>query len=162
MTLPDSAEEREPTSDAAFEVANRVFFRLYQTSNQLHKIGTRSLSAFGATTQQWAVLGALARPRSRERGVTVKELMEFLMVSRQNLTPVLDRLGNRGWIERLKDADDGRSRRTRLTEEGAATWAQMQAPIETFYFSALRSFSLDEQVTLFRLLDRLKAGFGEL
>ena len=47
-----------------FDVANRVFFRLYQASNLMHKQGTRYVGPFGATTQQWAVLGALARPSS--------------------------------------------------------------------------------------------------
>jgi hypothetical protein len=39
-----------------------------QASNQLHKTGTRAVAAQGATTQQWAVLGALspaAQPRRR-------------------------------------------------------------------------------------------------
>lgn len=45
---------------------NRLFFRLYQTANLLNKTCTRALEEHGVTTQQWAVLGALADPRSRE------------------------------------------------------------------------------------------------
>src|SRR5260370_81971 len=74
-----------------FDVANRVFFRLYQASNLMHKQGTRYVGPFGATTQQWAVLGALARPLVRDDGMMVKDLMEFLDVSRPNLTAVLAR-----------------------------------------------------------------------
>ena len=48
-----------------FDVANRVFFRLYQASNLMHKQGTRYVGKFRTTTQQWAVLGALARPLVR-------------------------------------------------------------------------------------------------
>jgi hypothetical protein len=58
---------------ARFDVANRLFLRLYQSSNLMHKTGTRAVGAFGATTQQWAVMGALARPGSRDSGLTVKE-----------------------------------------------------------------------------------------
>ena len=140
-----------------FDVANRVFFRLYQASNLMHKQGTRYVGKFGTTTQQWAVLGALARPLVRDAGMTVKDLIEFLDVSRQNLTAVLDRLEARGWIRRVKDKDDGRSRRVRLTDEGNSTWARMREPIEAFYSAALSSFSHDDQVSLYRLLDRLKA-----
>ncbi len=141
---------------AEFDVANRAFFRLYQTSNLLHKVGTRFVADFGATTQQWAVMGALARPLERARGTTVKDLIEFLMVSRQNITPLLDRLEERGWVERVKDEDDGRSRRVRLTAVGDDVWARMQVPIETFYRHALARFTSDEQLTLYRLLDRLQ------
>ena len=142
-------------SGVAFDVANRVFFRLYQASNLMHKQGTRYVSKFGTTTQQWAVLGALSRPLVRGDGMTVKGLMEFLDVSRQNLTVILDRLEARDWIKRVKDKDDGRSRRIRLTSKGSSTWASMQLPIEAFYSSALATFSREDQVTLYRLLDRL-------
>jgi DNA-binding MarR family transcriptional regulator len=145
-----------------FDVANRVFFRLYQASNLMHKQGTRYVGQFGATTQQWAVLGALARPLVRDAGMTVKDLIEFLDVSRQNLTAVLDRLEGRGWVRRAKDKDDGRSRRIRLTREGISTWAHMQEPIEAFYSAALASFSHDDQVALYRLLDRLKTSLTKV
>lgn len=145
-----------------FEVANRLFFRLYQASNLMHKQGTRYVSAFGATTQQWAVLGALARPLVRDSGMNVKSLIEFLDLSRQNLTAVLDRLEGRDWIERMKDKDDGRSRRIRLTTQGVGVWTAMQEPIGTFYSAALADFSLEDQVTLYKLLDRLKTGLTDV
>lgn len=143
---------------ATFDIANRAFFRLYQASNLLHKTGTRYVAEFGATTQQWAVLGALARPRNLETGLTVKELLEFLEVSRQNLTPLLDRLEGRGWVERVRDPADGRNRRVRLTQAGRSVWDAMQVPISQFYLAALEGFSEAECLQLFRLLDRLKIG----
>jgi DNA-binding MarR family transcriptional regulator len=157
-TKPMAAEK---TSPAGLDVANRVFFRLYQSSNLMHKIGTRFMSEFGATTQQWAVLGALARPAARS-GMTVKELIEFLLVTRQNLTPVLDRLEHRKWIERIREVEDGRIRRVRLTAEGRALWDRMQPAIEDFYAAALVDFDLEDRVILYRLLDRLKVSLSAL
>ena len=154
-----SARERKakpPPEPAGFDVANRLFFRLYQASNLMHKQGTRYVAGFDATTQQWAVLGALARPRANVQGVTVKELIAFLELSRQNLTAVLDRLEARGWIERLVDETDARSRRIRLTPAGQETWARMQTPIEAFYEAALKDLNPAERADLWRLLDRLK------
>jgi DNA-binding MarR family transcriptional regulator len=145
-----------------FDVANRLFFRLYQCSNLLHKNGTRHIGEFGATTQQWAVLGALARPLVREKGMSVKDLIEFLLLSRQNLTAVLDRLEARAWIERVKDPDDGRARLVRLSPEGNRTWEAMQVPIEGFYSGALIRLTEAEQVQLYQLLDRLKSGLEEV
>jgi DNA-binding MarR family transcriptional regulator len=150
------AARQSPSKTAQFELANRLFFRLYQCSNLVHKKGTRYVTAFGATTQQWAVLGALAHPLVRIRGMTIKELIEFLMVSRQNLTVVLDRLEARGWVERIKDNDDGRSRRIRLTAAGRRTWARMQGAIETFYGDVLDGFSDRDRSQLSQWLDRLK------
>lgn len=147
---------------ARLDVAHRVFFRLYQCANLMHKVGARFIDDFNSTTQQWAVLGALARPDPKQRGMTVKDLIGFLLVSRQNLTPVLDRLERRGWIERVKDADDARSRRVVLTTAGNAVWTEMQVAISGFYAEALDDFSLDEEVSLYRLLDKLKCSLNAL
>jgi DNA-binding MarR family transcriptional regulator len=153
-----------PDHDAAarFDVANRLFLRLYQASNLLHKTGTRAVAPFGATTQQWAVLGALSRPAERAQGMTVKQMMGFLMVSRQNLTAVLDRLERAGLVARTRSAGDGRLRHIRLTERGGRTWTAMQASIRDYYAGALAGFSLEESVALFRLLDRLRDGLAAI
>jgi len=153
MSKTEAASER-----IRFEVANRLFFRLYQCSNLMHKNGTRHMADFGATTQQWAVLGALARPLVHDNGMSVKELIEFLLLSRQNLTAVLDRLEARAWIERVKDPTDGRARLVRLSAEGTRVWAAMQRPIADFYAGALTGLDDGEQVQLHQLLDRLKTG----
>ena len=150
-----------PPADAArFDIANRLFLRLYQASNLMHKTGTRAVSAHGATTQQWAVLGALSRPFVRAEGMSVGDLAAFLMVSRQNLAAVLDRLEAAGHIVRVRGAGDGRVRQVRLTEAGAATWAAMQPAIGAYYAAALAGFSTEECVLLFRLLDRLRDGLA--
>ncbi|MBB3811054.1 MarR family winged helix-turn-helix transcriptional regulator [Pseudochelatococcus contaminans] len=160
-TIPPTGEPRGEEA-ARLDVAHRAFFRLYQCANLMHKVGARFIEDFNSTTQQWAVLGALARPNPKQRGMTVKELIAFLLVSRQNLTPVLDRLEKRGWIERVKDAEDARSRRVALTPAGDAVWTEMEMAISVFYAEALDDFSLDEEVTLYRLLDKLKSRLNEL
>ena len=151
------------SASARFDVANRLFLRLYQASNLMHKTGTRAVARFGATTQQWAVLGALARPTARARGLTVKELIAFLMVSRQNLTAVLDRLEAAGLIERTRAAGtDGRLRHVRMTAAGARQWAAMAGSIEAYYAAALDGFATEECVALYQLLDRLRDSLNRL
>jgi MarR family transcriptional regulator, organic hydroperoxide resistance regulator len=144
------------------DIANRLFFKLYQSSNLMHKAGTSAVSGFGATTQQWAVLGALSRPQAGNRGLSVKELMEYLMVSRQSLTAILDRLELAGLIDRTRTEGDGRLRHVRLTEKGVKTWADMRPAIRGFYDAALAEFSMEESYLLMRLLDRLSAGLAKL
>jgi DNA-binding MarR family transcriptional regulator len=161
-TLMDTIPLPTPDDSAArFDIANRLFLRLYQASNLMHKTGTRAVAGFGATTQQWAVMGALSRPRVRERGMTVKDLMAFLMVSRQNLTAVLDRVEAGGLVERVRSGGgDGRLRHVRLTEAGHAAWAAMGESIRRYYGTALAGFTTEECVTLFALLDRLRDSLG--
>lgn len=163
--MPPRRSRKAPVSGlgtAKLDIANRLFFRLYQASNLMHKVGTRYVSALDSTTQQWAVLGALAGPPASSEGLNVKELMERLLVSRQNLTAVLDRLETKRWVERVRDEADGRSRRIHLTREGQHVWAKMLPAIAQFYEGALAGFTLEDRVSLFRLLDRLKEGLNGL
>ena len=92
------------SQNARIELSNRVFFRLYQCANMLHKTGSRAVEAEGLTTQQWAVLGALSRPNV-ESGMSVGDLARYLMVSRQNLSGVISRMESAG---HLNTAPDGR------------------------------------------------------
>lgn len=149
-------------ADARFATANRLFLRLYQSSNLMHKTGTKAVSDFGATTQQWAVLGALSRPGFRDQGMTVKELIAFLMVSRQNLTAVLDRLEVAALLERVRAGGDGRLRHVRLTPEGDRIWMAMQPNISAYYHAALAQFSAEECSQLLHLLDRLRNGLSSM
>lgn len=59
-------------------------------------------------------------------------------------------------MERVKDPEDGRSRLIRLTVKGEKIWAQMLISIKAFYEAALDGFSLEDQILLYRLLDRMK------
>lgn len=144
------------------ELANRLFFRLYQCANMMHKTGTRAVEEFGITTQQWAVLGALSRPAAAD-GMSVNELAQFLLVSRQSLSGVISRMERDGLIVRERDDKDGRSRRVRLTDSGAALWADRVLPrVFDYYEEALEGFSMDDQVHVLHYLNSLLANLTAL
>jgi CRP-like cAMP-binding protein len=83
------------------EQANRLFFRFFQASNTLQTMSTQALDDFKITSTQWSVMGALSRPVA-EVGMTITELSQYLLVSRQNLAGVLTRLEERGLIDRTE------------------------------------------------------------
>ncbi|KPQ06844.1 MAG: transcriptional regulator [Rhodobacteraceae bacterium HLUCCA12] len=139
-------------------LSNRLAFRLYQCANQLNKTGTRWLDRHEVTTQQWAVLGALVRGHPGP-GIAVRDLARHLMVSRQNLTGVLSRLESRGWIARIVDPADQRSRLIALTPQGWHRWDGMQADIAAFYDAAMRGLSDNDKIHLLHYLDVLRENF---
>ncbi len=129
---------------ARMELANRVFFRLYQCANMLHKTGTRAIEEDGLTTQQWAVLGALSRPRATE-GMSVGDLARYLMVSRQNLSGVISRMERDGHVCLAPDPCDRRSRLISMTEGGRHVWQMKAKPkIHAYYEDALVGFSIND------------------
>ena len=146
----------ESTRIARMELANRLFFRLYQCANLLHKTGSRAVESEGLTTQQWAVLGALSRPEA-EGGMSVGELARYLMVSRQNLGGVISRMERDGHIGVAPDEKDRRARLIRMTPHGRHVWLEQAQPkIQAYYEQALDEFSVgDLSHTLHYLLKLL-------
>ena len=134
----------ESSQNARMELANRLFFRLYQCANMLHKTGSRAVETEGLTTQQWAVLGALSRPKA-EGGMSVGDLARYLMVSRQNLSGVLSRMERDGHLGSAPDGRDRRSRLITMTDYGRKVWIEQAQPkIYDYYEQALEGFSVND------------------
>ncbi|HSV78733.1 MAG TPA: MarR family transcriptional regulator [Ramlibacter sp.] len=126
------------------ELANRLFFRLYQCANMLHKTGTRAVEEEGLTTQQWAVLGALSREKA-QGGMSVGDLARYLMVSRQNLSGLISRMERDGHLAVAPSGQDRRSRVVTMTDSGRHVWQVLALPkIHGYYDEILADFSIND------------------
>lgn len=141
---------------ARMELANRVFFRLYQCANMLHKTGSRAVEDEGLTTQQWAVLGALSREKAKA-GMSIGDLARYLMVSRQSLSGLIGRMERDGHLAVQLDARDRRSRIVTMTPSGRRVWDVLAQPkIRAYYEEVLSDFSINDVAhTLHYLLKML-------
>jgi len=141
--------------DAKIELANRLFFRLYQCANMLHKTGTRAVEAEGLTTQQWAVLGALSREQA-QAGMSIGDLAKYLMVSRQNLSGLIGRMERDGHVTIAPDGQDRRSRVVTMTDPGRRVWHELALPkIRAYYGDLLGDFSVSDVTHMLHYLLKL-------
>jgi len=145
------------TTNAKLEMANRIFFRLYQCANMLHKTGSRAVEEEGLSTQQWAVLGALSRKQA-EGGMSIGDLAKYLMVSRQNLSGVIGRMERDGHLAIVPDGRDRRARLVTITASGQHVWHALALPkILAYYEDILGEFSINDLAhTLHYLLKMLE------
>jgi DNA-binding MarR family transcriptional regulator len=151
MTESDENIADSPTA-AKIELANRLFFRLYQCANMLHKTGSRAVEAEGLTTQQWAVLGALSR-KNAEAGMSVGDLARYLMVSRQNIAGLLSRMERDGHVAIATDTRDRRSRLVTTTDAGRHVWRDLALPkIHAYYEAILADFSINDAAHMLHYL----------
>jgi DNA-binding MarR family transcriptional regulator len=155
MVFPRKTQQR--SAETKQELANRLFFRLYQCANMLHKTGTRAVEDEGLTTQQWAVLGALSRDKA-QGGMSMGDLARYLMVSRQNLSGVISRMERDGHLAVLPDPRDRRSRVVTMTDSGRHVWEELALPkIRAYYEQILGGFSVEDVThTLHYLLKMLE------
>ncbi|GGC98387.1 hypothetical protein GCM10011512_26640 [Tersicoccus solisilvae] len=91
------------------------------------------------------------------------ELNAHLLMSQPSLSRMLDRLDDRGLVERRRAADDARGVQIRLTPAGTAMQRQVGRvhvrTIERLFAAAL---SREEMEALAALTDRLRAGLPPL
>jgi DNA-binding MarR family transcriptional regulator len=148
-------EPATPAARADAERNNRMLFRLFRTSNLMTRRNTVWLGRLGITAEQCSVLSTLSRPQSAA-GMTVNELCEYLMVSRQGLSGVLQRLDRLGLTRRAAQAGDRRVRRVELTAKGRACVARIMPLMSAFSALALTGFSAAEVGLFMQFADRLK------
>lgn len=135
---------RPETSIALQHTPERLFFRLYQASNIALRQAAKILDEFHMSAQQLSVLGSLSRP-GFEAGMTVSEMVNYLLVSRQSLNGVLNRMEAAGYVRRVVNADDQRSRRVVLSPLGREVFRKMRPKMLAFYRSTLADMSEQEQ-----------------
>ena len=91
----------------------------------------------------------------RNAGVTQKQLSQTLAVSAANITLLLDRLVDKGWIERVRSEDDRRAQHIHLTPVGAALAEQSHRVSLSCEREMLKHLSDGERIMLLELLDKV-------
>jgi DNA-binding MarR family transcriptional regulator len=104
----------------ALQLENQLCFALYSTSLAMTKLYKPMLDALGLTYPQYLVMLVLWE----EDGLMVSEIGERLFLDSGTLTPLLKRLEAAGFIARMRDVEDERRVRVKLTVSGRDLKAQ--------------------------------------
>src|SRR5688572_12194314 len=97
------------------ELAADLVVQTLRTTNTFLRTSRRLFRPHGLTEAQFNVLNVLAR---RDAAMTQRELGDFLVVDRSNITGLLDRMEAVGWTRRDAMPDDRRAWRVVLTAKG--------------------------------------------
>ena len=112
----------------------------------------RVFSHYGLSGPQFDVLATL----HREEGIMQQDLAARLLVTKGNITGVVNRMEALGWIERRPDPEDRRTNRLYLAEAGKILFAEVNPKHEAFIYEVLAGFLPDEMQVLRRLLQKLE------
>jgi DNA-binding MarR family transcriptional regulator len=103
-----------PAPDDLLKLDHQLCFALYSASLAMTKLYKPLLDELGLTYPQYIAMLALWE----EDGMTVSALGERLHLDSGTLTPLLKRLEGAELVARLRDVDDERRVRIRLTPAG--------------------------------------------
>ena len=98
----------------ALRLDNQLCFALYSTSLAMTKMYKPMLEAIRLTYPQYLAMLVLWE----EDGLTVSEIGERLLLDSGTLTPLLKRMEATGLLARLRDTEDERRVRVKLTAAG--------------------------------------------
>lgn len=93
-----------------------AYLNLLRTTDALMRSETELLKTHGLSPSQYNMLRILRG--GGEAGVTCREASERLLTKDPDITRLLDRLEQRGLIQRARSDHDRRVVRTRITEKG--------------------------------------------
>lgn len=120
---------------------------------------TRYFSAHGISPSAFNVLMILRDNENRE--LPLHQISELLLVSRANVTGLVDCLEHRNLVERRVDERDRRVRIARLTDEGDRLIKLLLPEHHDRLRQVCKCFSEQERVTLCGLLERLRIATAE-
>ncbi|MFL6415848.1 MAG: MarR family winged helix-turn-helix transcriptional regulator [Bryobacteraceae bacterium] len=124
------------------------------TYDALHQIMARYMADFGLSKSTYNVLMLLRN--GPEEGMQLHDLGEMLIVSRANITGLIDSLEERGWVRRLVDETDRRVRYAQITPSGEKLLDEF-APVHFQNLCILmQGLNTEEKDALARLLEKMR------
>ncbi len=101
-------------SYAGFDLlSTRMGLDLLYTYDVFHQVSARYMAAYGLSKSSLNIL--LLLRHAPEEGMQLHDLGELLLVSRANITGLIDSLQDKGWVQRVVDESDRRVRYARIT-----------------------------------------------
>jgi MarR family transcriptional regulator for hemolysin len=127
-------------------------------SRLMRTVFDRRMRKLGLTRAQWLALTRL----HRRPGASQQELAGMMEIEKAPAGRIIDRLQDKGWIERRADAADRRINRIYLTDRGERIHAAMSPSAAATVEDALDDLSRQERDRLISLMLRVKASLTRL
>ncbi|RJP30169.1 MAG: MarR family transcriptional regulator [Candidatus Omnitrophota bacterium] len=152
MSLAKELGFRHPIGQTAQEAVLNIVL----TGALLSKEGDRLFRPMGLTDAQFNVL-MLLKYQSENGEMNQTALGSMLLVNRSNVTGLIDRMEQAGWVKRTAQTDDRRVNLVRITAAGLEILEQA----ENVYFQRLEEVMSDlndkERYQLCNALERIRA-----
>jgi len=154
-----SAQEQHRKAVAAYvaaggeESVQRVITGIYGVTKKLDQWYVRQLADLDLTQGEWAVVAALAK--AGEARLTPSQLADLTSVAPSSMTHRLDKMAQRGLIQRRPDESNRTRTFISLTSEGWDLFSDAIRESNVVESDILRGLSTDERGALASLLERV-------
>ena len=145
---PPGQERRAPGGLDDSALSHLVGYAASRAALELRKVFARRMAPFELKVAEFSILMLVAGNSE----VNQKQLGQALDISPPNLAVTLDRMADRGWIERVRSTRDRRSQHIHLTADGESLVQRTRRIAATMEEPALAALSRAERALLIELL----------
>jgi len=132
----------------------RIGFLIHDVSRLRRTAFDQRMKPLDITRSQWWVLSGVSR--HGEEGITQTELANVLDLGKVALGGLIDRLEERGFVERRADSEDRRINRVFLTRKGNTVLEQMAKIGMDMNAKVMKGISLSRQHVFAKILHQMK------
>lgn len=154
----DRVREAGPRYDS-FDLpsAELVLSLLYTYDLLLQTLG-RLMAEYGLSKSTLNILMLLRHGPGE--GMQLHDLGELLLVSRANITGLIDHLEEKGYVKRVIDVEDRRARYARITKKAEALLDEFMPVHYRRMNTLLQDLPIEEKETLLRLLQKVRTSIS--
>jgi len=132
-------------------LADLVGYATSRAAIEMRKVFAQHMEPLGLKVPEYSILMLVAH----NLDINQKRLGTALDISPPNLAVILDRMAERGWIERVRGTSDRRAQHIHLTARGRALAARARRIAATMEEPTLAVLSGAERALLIELLGKL-------
>ncbi|MBB6217112.1 MarR family 2-MHQ and catechol resistance regulon transcriptional repressor [Anaerosolibacter carboniphilus] len=138
------------------EITNKVIIELKKTSDILEELHSQFFSRYGISNTKFNVLAILYN--GPMEGMILSEISELMLVTKGNMTGLIDRLEKQGFVERIRDDDDRRKISAVITEEGRVFTQMVIEDYKRWTKEILVDIKMEEKNELILTLKKIQNG----
>jgi DNA-binding MarR family transcriptional regulator len=138
------------TSGPGAALEDRIFVAILKTADALSQEAEQLIRSAGLTMAQYNVLRILRG--AEPEGLLCRGISERMISRDPDITRLLDRMENHGWITRQREKEDRRVVKTRITEDGLAALKKLDQPVRDLHKGQFRHMGTSQLKTLAKLL----------
>ncbi len=142
----------ENTTEMPWLALMRELVWTYQAFSQY---SNRHVKSLGLTPPQFDVIATLGNTG----GMSFKELGERTLITKGALTGIVDRMEQKGWVQRVSAVEDRRSTLARLTPKGQKLFEAVFPAHLEYLAAAFEQLDVRDRKELLGLLRKLKKVF---
>lgn len=135
-----------------------IVTNMFRCCNLLERFARRLASEAGLTSvHQWFILAAL----SSGEALSLKQLGRNTLVTKQNMTGMIERLKQAGYVATCEAEDDRRITLVKMTEEGKRIFARIDCLGAKCNETTFATFTQEEIAAFHDYLERIVASLQE-